>query len=279
MNQEIGIIIQEELMSRIKVATYSNTCKSIEEHLVNPTKSDVVVRLGGSLPYEKYPIQVNSKDGTEMSIDKFRFNNRIQNTLPTFMCYNGEMCYSLLRNDFFESGVSYFRKRNLARKYIVKPLHSSGGENITIIDPTESSVQNYDKLNKLIEKVGPIIIQPLINVTSEYRIHVSSTGATKVTKKVKNNEEDQFVTRKNHTVYDIANCVKPRRLDDMVAACKKALADMNMDIMCFDVIYDSSRKEEHIFYIVESNTGPELIGSTKQFYIDQINQIIQNKAQ
>lgn len=265
-------------MSKIKVATYSNTCKSIEPHLVNHTKSDVIVRLGGTLPYEKYPIQINSADGTAMSIDKFRFNNHIEKTLPTLYVHNKEVINNFIVNSFFHMHERYFEKRNLNTKYIVKPLHSSGGEDIFIVSLENGRSENYEKLSNAFDKIGPMIIQPYINVTSEYRVHVSSTGGVKVTKKVKNNAEDNFVTRKNHTVYDIANCVKPRKLDEIIQACRNALEKMNMDIMCFDVIYDSSRKEEHVFYIVESNTGPELIGSTKEFYINQINQLIENKA-
>lgn len=262
----------------IKVATYSDTCKSIEEHLNNIEGRDILVRMGGTMDYSKYPIHINSKIGTEISTDKFRFMQFSQAPLPTSIIFNLETIRAFAGggedNGIHAFTRKYIGPRDLRPEFIIKPLASSGGEGIQIIAYTG----NYGFYNDILGKIGPFIIQPRINVTSEYRIHVCSNGEFKVTKKLKNNPEDQFITRGNHKVIAIENAVKPRKYKEMIAACQKTASLMGMEIICFDVLYDSSLKDDHQFFIVESNTGPELIGSTKEWYIKQINNLIQEKT-
>jgi hypothetical protein len=262
---------------KVHVATYSDTCKSIQNEIKGIENKNVVVRLGGTMPYEKYPIQINSLLGTEISIDKLVFNK-----LCNFSLKDTYLIFNELTIDFFIHNINQGFVIDMYKpiisdkgKFILKPYKGSGGKNINI----SKYFLTKPYLKSYLNKVGPFIIQPYINVTSEYRIHVTFQGLHKVTKKIKNNQEDLFITRDSHKVLDInnPNVVKPRLLEQMINACVITCQNMGMDIMCFDVIYNSQNKDNHHYYIVESNTGPELIGSTRQWYIDRINELIELK--
>jgi len=266
----------------IKVATYSDTCKSIEQHLKAKEDVNVLIRMGGTMAYSKFPVQINSQIGTEVSIDKFKFNQFNLAPIPTEMIFTRDSIRNFCAGNNIYKGIwdfaiRYSNDRKTSIKFIIKPLAKSGGENIFVIDTANFSWSN--KVFDILGQIGPFIIQPNIQVTSEYRIHVSSLGEYKITKKVKNNPEDQFITRGNHKVLDIANVVKPRLLNEMIKSCQGTAQKMSMDIVCFDVLYDSTMKDDHMFFIAESNTGPELIGSTKEWYINQINKLIEIKTQ
>jgi glutathione synthase/RimK-type ligase-like ATP-grasp enzyme len=273
-------------MSKVKVATYADTCKSIEEHLRTIEGRDVVVRLGGTMPYEKYPVQINDARGVELSIDKYRFTQICSKPLQTAFIYN----VNSLTHFSHSFGGDLFNRPPVNggnHRIILKPLSSSAGKGIQIFEYTRGRLFNEQQepapmdlvLSSYLTSSGPFIVQPFIQATSEYRVHVSSLGNYKMTKKVKKNPEDKFITRSNHTVLDINNTDKPRLMKEIISNCKETLGRMGMDILCFDVLYDSSDKDNHDFFIIESNTGPELIGSTKEWYINEINQIIQRKIQ
>lgn len=261
----------------VKVATYSDTCKSIEEHLNTIEGKDILVRMGGTMEYSKYPIHINNKIGTEISMDKFRFMQFSEAPLPTLMLFNLDTVRSFVVGndpDIHRFVIEYANDRKIEKNFIIKPIAGSGGEGVQIV-PFYNNVNPY---LVILDKIGPFIIQPKINVTSEYRVHVCRNGEFKVTKKVKNNPEDQFITRGNHKVLAIENAIKPRKYKEMIAACQKTASRMGMDIICFDVLYDSTLKDNHQFFIIESNTGPELLGTTKEWYINQINSLIQEKS-
>lgn len=267
----------------IKVATYSDTCKSIEQHLVCEKQPDldILVRMGGTLPYSKYPVQINSKIGTEISIDKHIFSKIILKSVPTEFIFNELNISDELLKQTLNYAVNHAVIRNIhSVPLIAKPVSKSGGDGIEIIEYFGLNKEFKQGLINILNKIGPYILQPMLSSTSEYRVHVcTATNGYKVTKKVKNNPDDLFVTRDNHKVIAIENTVKPRLFNDMVLTCLENAKIMGMDIICFDVLYDSKFKDdEHEFFIIESNTGPELIGSTKEWYINQINNLIKIKT-
>ncbi len=260
----------------IKVATYSETCKSLEPLLIAPEGTDVLVRMGGTMDYSKYPIQINSKIGTEISIDKFRFNQMTKHAIPSSLIFNLDTIKYFVFNDSspLYNMYKYFNDKDKPKILIAKPLCKSGGEEIQIIEADKFSPKD---LMDILSKIGPYVIQPLLEVTSEYRVHISSLGEVKVTKKVKKNAEDAFVSRDNHKVVVIENAVKPRLYKQIIEACASTLGAMGMDLLCFDVLYDSTDDKNHMFFLCESNTGPELIGTTKEWYVNQINKLIETK--
>ena len=263
-------------MGQFKIATYSDTCKEMEGKLNNPFPEDAVVRLGGTLDYSKYPIQINSKYAVQSSVNKLIVNLLLtgkEYILPFLACYGKfcEGCSTFQGNDSLAEIAGKMYKGQPPR-YIIRPLGESGGEGIKIVDSQM----------KLLQNLNAAIATPYVNVTSEYRFFCTQKEVFYIYKKFKkkDHKQDAYITRGNHIISPIEKCVKPRRLEDMKKACLEVMNAIGLEIGAIDVIYDSSDNDNHRFYIVETNTGPEI--STKEIeaaFVAQLEKLIIQKKQ
>lgn len=252
-------------MNNVKIATYSDTCKVLEEMVENKTGVPAVVRLGGTMGYSDYPVQINSKYAVQTSTNKIMLNLLLKDKfyiLPFIASY-GE-------NSTIFTGRASNDDEKFLNKQISRPLDSSGGEGIFI-------VENDEPMNKEKYLYGRIMT-PLVNVTSEYRFFCTKDEVFYIYKKIKrkDNKDDPFITRSNHVIYPLDKCVKPRLLNKMKQACIEVMQATGLDIAALDVVYDSSQNN-HKFYILETNTGPEMSSKEiKNIFAQKLSELINN---
>lgn len=260
--------------SLVKIATYSDTCKTLEPLIENKTGVPAVVRMGGTMNYSEYPIQINSRFSVQNSVNKLMLHMLCDGKpyiLPFVASYGN--CCSIFYNKIGENMVSFAAKNS--SKIISRPLGGSGGEEIII----ESAVKYVENSNLYLENR---IVTPFVNVTSEYRFFATQDEVFYIYKKIKKQDkkEDLFVTRQNHFIKNINDVVKPRLLEKMKEAVLEVMKTVGLEIAALDIIYDSSDKENHKFYIVETNTGPEMSNQEiKNAVASAITKLINKKNQ
>lgn len=236
-------------MEKVHIATYQENAKHLSEVLPEYNQK-VVIRLGGTKNYEDYPIQVNSAESIKNSIDKLQQKKLLIKagikTLPLIKWEEADY------------------------PFVVKGIVRSCGNSVFVTN-------NNREFKKATEKLkDKYIIEPLFKATGEYRLHCTRTENFFSVKKIKRNPEDIIITSKNH--FNKRDFVKPRLYKEMQQECIKAMNVLNLDIACFDVMYNSSNPDKHDFTIAEANTNPELLANTFEAYKTALIDIINKKA-
>lgn len=241
------------MTKNIHIATYQRVVYrgiTVAEHFCKdlPKFSQrVVIRFGGTMPYDNYPIQVNSANAVKNSINKYKQKELLLNAgLPTLPILD-EPVYPC----------------------VIKGIVRSGGINVHLVKNKEQYKKAVDATN------AHYYIEPLFNTTSEYRLHCTRDKVFFTVKKQKRNPNDIIVTRDNH--YNTREFLKPRLWDKIQETCIKAMAALDLDIACFDILYDSSNNQQHTFTISEANTNPEFLNNTYNAYLAVLPEIINKK--
>lgn len=242
-----------EKKNKLHIATYQRDIYngvSVAQHLHNDLpafEEDVVIRLGGSMPYKDFPIQVNSQEAVLNSINKLAQKKLL-----------------------IDAGIATQPILDAAiYPCVIKGLQRSGGSAVFIVN-------NHKELREAAKAVNEqYYIEPLFNTTSEYRLHCTQKETFFAVKKHKRNKEDIIITRDNH--FNKMDFIKPRRWKEIQAECVKAMKVLGLDIACFDVLYDSSNDLHHSFVISEANTNPELLANTYKAYLPQLVSLVEDK--
>ena len=241
-------------MKKIHVATYKRDIHKgipVAEQLKRDLPDfgiGVVIRLGGSMPYKDYEIHVNSAQSVKNSINKL--------TQKRLLLAAGVPTQPLiLEENVFPA--------------VVKAITRSGGLSVYVVNTPAERENAVAAIG-----MGGYLVEPLFNTTSEYRLHCCRKEVFFSVKKHKRNKEDIIITRDNH--FNKMEFLKPRLWKEMQAACVKAMTALDLDIACFDVLYDSSGAE-HKFVISEANTNPELLLNTYNAYVKKLEEIIRAK--
>lgn len=240
-------------MSKLHIATYQREVYngiSVATHLRNdlpPFPADVVIRLGGTMPYDNYKIQINSRQSVLDSVDKLKQKQLLlAANLPTL---------PMLREPVFPC--------------VIKAIIRSGGTSVFVLN----NINEFNSIAPTME--GGYILEPLFNSTGEYRLHCTQKKVFFSVKKHKRNPQDIIINRDNH--YNKMEFLKPRLWRQMQEACIEAMKALKLDIGCFDVLYDSSNDAEHKFTISEANTNPELLLNTYNAYLSQLIELVNEK--
>lgn len=225
--------------ANLHVATYEDTCKQLENLLVIPEGKKVVIRLGGSMPYANYPIQINSADGVKNSTDKLKMKLLfLQNSIPTS---------DLGKVDVFP--------------VVVKGVKRSQGSGVFICTNPEELVA---AVKKITAKGNTYYLETYFPAMREFRLHVSKwDGVFFAVEKMRNDGhvgELGVIKYENH--YNVRNFAIPEKWEEMKQACIKALNVQNLDLAAYDVGYSANGE----FVVYESNTGPELLKNTLEKY-------------
>lgn len=239
--------------SKLHIATYQREVYdgvSVAQHLHNDLPNfdeSVVIRLGGSMPYKDYTIHVNSQEAVLNSINKKRQKELL-------------LAAQIPTQPLLDMAVY---------PCVVKATERSGGTSVFV-------VKNHHELRTAKAKCNDnFLIEPLFNTTSEYRLHCTKKECFFAVRKIKRNPEDIIVTRENH--FNKRDFLKPRRWKEIQEACVKAMSVLDLDIACFDVLYDSSNDLHHQFVISEANTNPELLHNTYNAYLPKFIEIVNEK--
>lgn len=231
-------------MAKIQVATYQTKAKELITQLGTYTK-DVVVRLGGTMPYKDYPIQINSSAAVKDSVNKL--------TQKVLMINADLKTLPLLPRPTYPC--------------VIKGIVRSCGNGVFV-------VRNVAEFNAAADKLKQkFIVEPLFKATSEYRLHCTKDKVFFAVKKKKFNDEDIIITSKNHS--NVREFTKPRLWEQIKTECIKAMNVLDLDIACFDVMYSSAG--EHTFVIAEGNTNPELLTHTFDAYKAVLAELIVKK--
>lgn len=236
-------------MNKIHIATYQDAAKELAKTLPEFPGHAVVVRLGGNMPYAGYDIQINTAEAINNSINKLKQKNLLLNA--------GLKTLPLLKEPQYPC--------------VVKGVVRSMGTKVFV---TRDDKEYRDACRNLKHDV---MIEPLFNTTSEYRLHCTQDEVFFAVKKIKENPLDIIVTNRNH--YNIKDFVKPRLWEEIKAECLKAIKALGLDICCFDVLYDSSNDNQHKFTIAEANTNPELLTNTYNAYNSALAKLIRNRIE
>lgn len=232
----------------IHIATYQEAATKLAD-VLPPFKAPVVVRLGGSMNYSSYPIQVNSAQSILNSINKLKQKQLLLDAkIPTL---------PLLDKPEYPC--------------VIKGVVRSMGTKVFVIRNAKEFVEAKNKIG------GAYMLEPLFETTSEYRLHCDRNEVFFSVKKIKDDghKDDIVINAENH--HNIKEFVKPRLWKEIQAECVKAMTALDLDIACFDVIYCSKNDLQHSFAIVEANTNPELLANTFNAYKDQLVKIINYK--
>lgn len=241
------------MKKRLHIATYQRVVHdgvSVAQHLHNDLPlftEDVVIRLGGSMPYEDYKIHVNSQQAIKNSIDKLKQKK--------LLIAAGLKTLPLANKPEFPC--------------VIKAVNRSGGVSVFVARDDKDFKEAVIKIN------GAYLIEPLFNATSEYRLHCTQEECFFAVKKHKRNPEDIIINRDNH--FNKMEFVKPRLWKEIQAECVKAMQVLELDIACFDVMYCSLDKNNHTFTISECNTNPELLHNTYKAYVPQLIKLVESK--
>lgn len=237
--------------NKLHIATYQRVVYRgvpVAEHLSRDLpefSKSVVIRLGGSMPYENYQIHINSMEAVKNSIDKLKQKH--------LLLYAGLPALPTLEKPEYP--------------VVVKAIVRSGGLSVFIANNEAEFKEAVNKIN------GAYILEPLFNATSEYRLHCTKKEVFFAVKKHKRNPADIIINRDNH--FNKREFLKPRLWKEIQAVCIKAMTVLGLDIACFDVIYNSVG--EHSFVICEANTNPELLHNTYMAYLEQLKGLIEDK--
>lgn len=231
---------------RIHIASYQPAAKPLAD-VLGKYPYDVVIRLGGTMPYAEYPIQINSVHSIRNSINKL--------TQKQLLIQAGLKTLPLLDKPVFPC--------------VVKGIVRSCGTSVKV-------VRNADEFNNAVHKMNGCghIIEPLFNATGEYRLHCTRNEVFFAVKKIKETN-DIIINHKNH--HNVREFPLPRLWDKIKAECLKAMAVLDLDIACFDVMYDSANDAKHEFTIAEANTNPELLHNTFEKYREELTKLIKLK--
>lgn len=238
-------------MSEVIVATFNVKKLKLEQALSQKGYSKpVVVRMGGIMSYEGYPVQINSVLATKNCIDKKRSKEiLIKAGLPTLPMYDSPIAYP----------------------FVMKGIIRSRGSSVFMVD-NENEFAAY---KKVLCRAG-YYIEPFFPYTSEYRLHCTQKEVFFAVKKQKDetHTDEPFINAQNHTNY--REFVKPRLWNEIKEASMQALKVHGLDFACVDVGYNSAGKP-HEFVIHELNTSPELRPLTFNHYITALDSLIKER--
>lgn len=237
---------------KIHVATYQRVIHNripVKEHLERDLPdfgTSVVIRLGGTKPYEKYAIQVNKAASVLNSVNKKKQKDLLLKA--------GAPTLPLLVRPVYPC--------------VVKGIKRSGGINVFVVNSAKEFTKATAATNE------NYLIEPLFKATGEYRLHCTRKEVFFAVKKHKRNAADIIITRDNH--FNEREFVKPRLWQQMKDACVKAMTTLDLDIACFDVMYNRAGAV-HQFAIAEANTNPELLDNTYAAYLKALQTVITDK--
>lgn len=232
------------------VATFNVKKLRLEQALqAKDYAKPIVVRMGGVMGYESYPIQINSAQATRNCIDKYKSKKiLIEAGLPTLPMYDAPIEYP----------------------FVMKGIIRSRGTSVYFVE-NEAEFNAYKKL-----LWSGFYIEPFFPYTSEYRLHCTKDEVFFATKKKKDDgyEKDPFINAQNHTNY--REFIKPRLWKEMQDASLQAIKAHDLEIGCCDIGYNSSGGT-HKFVIHELNTSPELRPITFEKYVEALDKLIKEK--
>lgn len=231
----------------VDIATYQDAAKELG-NVLQKQPVNVVVRLGGTLSYALHDVQINSSQAIKNSIDKLVQKNLLLGA--------GLQTLPLLKKPVYPC--------------VIKGRIRSCGTKVFAINNKEEFDTAFAKLN------GDCYIEPLFVATSEYRFHCTRDEVFFEVKKIKRNPNDIIINHDNH--YNKREFLKPRLYKEIKAECLKAMAALDLDIACFDVMYSSTDNNKHQFAIAEANTNPELLKNTFQAYKEALTDLIEQKV-
>lgn len=236
-------------MSKVLVATFNVKKLRIEQALeAKEYPKSVVVRMGGTMEYEGYQVQINSVRSTLNVIDKKRSKEILIGAgLPTLPMYFEPQTYP----------------------FVMKGIIRSRGSSVFMVE----NEHEFNAFKKVLR--NQFYIEPFFNYTSEYRLHCTKDKVFFYTKKKKDegHADEPFINAQNHTNY--REFEKPRLWKEIKEASIAAIRAHGLDIGCCDIGYSS--KGDHKFVIHELNTSPELRPITFDHYIAAFDELIKEK--
>lgn len=230
----------------LHIATYEETCKDLEKVLKVKDGQRVVIRLGGTVPYANYPIQINSIKGVKNSTDKLAMKLIfLQNGIPTASIGN-----------------------NINFPVVVKGIKRSQGTGVFIC-------KNANELKKAIEKFeqkdAKYYLEEYFPANREFRLHVSKWDGVffEVEKKRNDGHFGDMGVIKYENHYNVRDFIRPVEWNQIKEAVINCLNAQELDIAAYDIGYCNGK-----FVVYESNTGPELLKNTLEKYRETLQKHI-----
>lgn len=252
-------------MRKLIVRSRNISCTPLKQLEVPIT---TIYRMGSSTPTERIlrnpnrrHIEINTVEGCIVSGDKIK-----------------------MKKAFDEAGVrhaewfTYSSPRHFASKLaafgtiIAKHKHSSRGRGIFLINTMDDfrELQRNNNLNEF-------VFEKYYTYSREYRVHVTKDGCFYTSRKMlitgaterwhRHSSNSVFINEEN------PNFCKPATWDLIVADCIKAMKQLKLDIVAFDI--KVNRNGDWI--LLESNSAPSLKEQGIAKYKQALTQIINYK--
>lgn len=238
-------------MPRLHLRSKNHSCAPLRRG--TRVVKDTIWRMGSTTPTEQITrrrdvLEINSPEGCRISGNKILMKQAfIRAGLKTAE-------YFVLDRNFRPSYVkNYF---NMFGTIIAKHKHSSKGRGLFLL-------KNYNDFKNFLNdnNVSDFVFEKYYNFNKEYRLHVTNERCFYTCRKMlKRDAEDRWHRHDSNSVWILEENPafdKPTNWDDIVADCKKALREMNLNIAAFDVKCQTGTDTPE-WIILESNTAPAL---------------------
>ena len=280
-------------MYKVRLRTKNHSSNELR-NLLNKTPKRTIVRLGSITPTDEI-YRNTSEEIIELNTVEAVKNSRSK--LLMKKCFKDA---GVDQSEWYTKAV-LFPEEAGGREFI--EMHSGSNDDI-YIDASSSDfkypilakrifgfkgrgmvkINNYQELRNFVttENQSGYYFEEFHNYAKEYRLHMSQTECFMTWRKLRRNDATSryFFNSENcnwvsdeHELFDEPTC-----WDEIMNQCIDAMVYTGLDICCFDVRVQSSRKENPKFIIVECNSAPALGEKGVEAYKDAIENIIYLKS-
>lgn len=246
-----------------------------------------VVRLGSTTTAEASRIECNSIEGVRNSSSKLKMKQKFTEAgvkTADWWKVDNEPDFPNSKVFYKNNTQEYTKKEELPYPIIAKSHFGSRGEGNYKLD-TQEDLERWMRGKDL----SGYIFEKFHNYTREYRLHITEDGCFYTCRKLVRNdapEEGRWSRHDDNCVWiveDNPSFNKPVNWNAIVEDCVKALKALKLDICCFDVKVQGSKKnngdlrENPEYIIIESGSAPSFGEVTLKKYIEEIPKVLRKK--
>lgn len=246
-------------MHKLRVFSPNHSCAPLRNIVFNKR---ILFRFGSTTPLvSKYKyLEINSIEGVIASSNKIT----MKKVFDKLNIHHSKWINSTNKQLI----VNFFDKYKML---IAKHKRSSQGKDIYYIDTLE-------KLQELLNTVDlkDFVFEEYNFFPSEYRMHVDRDyGCFYACKKILKEDADvEWHKHANNSVFVRVkeDTILPDCWNSIIEDCQKICQDMNMNILCFDILCCNDS-----FIIVETNSAPALADFGLTYYANHIQKYYGNR--
>lgn len=257
-----------------------------ENNVLNKKRVKSVIRLGSTTVFHDtianggLRVEINTVEAVKNSSDKLIMKQLFhKNNIPTakWWTFNNEK--------FVDPNGNEININELPFPIISKSRYGSRGRGNIKHDTVEDLKQWLEEKN-----LSNYIFEKYTNYSREYRLHVTSNGCFYTCRKMIKTDtptDKRWFRNDSNSVWILEsnpNFDKPVNWETIVNSCVDALNAVGLDIGAIDLRVQSAtdkkgnKREFPKYFIVETNSAPSFGDITKQKYIIELNNLLNDKV-